>query len=87
MSDRYAAHTASLTAPASHGFEITPDDDEDLPEVVRAIYVGGAGDLTAVLREGATLSFVNLPAGTLLPVRASRIKAAGTTASDLVGLV
>ncbi|HWA17683.1 MAG TPA: hypothetical protein VG757_01690 [Devosia sp.] len=87
MSDRYAAHTASLTAPASNGFDITPDDDEDLPEVVRAIYVGGAGDVAAVLREGATLTFANLPAGSLLPVRASRIKATGTTASGLIGLV
>jgi hypothetical protein len=87
MSDRYAAHSASLTAPASDGFAITPDDDEDLPEVVRAIYVGVAGDVTAVLREGATLSFTNVPAGSLLPVRATRIKATGTSASDLVGLV
>jgi hypothetical protein len=87
MTDRYDTHAASLIAPASHGFAVTPVDDEDLPEMVRAIYVGGAGTVVAVLREGATLSFAGVPAGTLLPVRAARIKETGTTATDLVGLV
>lgn len=87
MSDRYSDRSASLSAPASHGFAITPDDEDDLSEVVRAIYVGTGGTLSAVLKDGATLSFVGLADGSLLPVRASRILATGTTATDLVGLV
>jgi hypothetical protein len=87
MPDRYAAHTASLMAPASHGFAITPNDSTDLSDVTRGIYAGTGGDLVVILREGATLTFANLPGGTVLPVRAARVKATGTTASGLIGLV
>jgi hypothetical protein len=87
MPDRYAAHTASFMAPASHGFAITPDDSTDLSEVTRGIYAGTGGDLSVVLREGATLTFANVVGGTILPVRAARVRATGTTASGLIGLV
>jgi hypothetical protein len=39
------------------------------------------------LKLGATVSFVNLAAGSILPIRATRVHATGTTAGDLVGLV
>ncbi len=45
MPDRYASNASSLTAPASHGFAVTPSDTADLPETTRALYVGAAGTL------------------------------------------
>lgn len=74
-----------ITAPASHAAAITPDDDNNLTETTRAIWVGGAGDLTAIMRSGETVTFAGVPAGTLLPVRVTRVLES-STATDLVGV-
>ncbi len=87
MSDRYANHNSGLESPATHGFAITPDDDADLPEATRAIFVGAAGAVSAILVSGATVTLAGIPAGTVLPVRATRVLATATTAGALVGLV
>lgn len=85
MVDRYEGHANSLEGPASHGFAITPNDTVDLEEVTRAIYVGTAGNIVMRLQSGAEVTFTAVPAGTVLPARAVRIRTA-TTAGNLVGL-
>jgi hypothetical protein len=87
MPDRFADQASGLTSPASDGFPITPDDTALLPEVVRAIYIGSGGTLVLELAGGTALTFAGLSGGTILPVRAQRIKATGTTAAALVGLI
>ena len=87
MPDRFASHSSGLASPARDGFAITPSDDTDLAETVRALYVGVGGDLCLVLAGGAELVFANVAAGAVLPLRAARVKASGTTADALVGLI
>ena len=87
MPDRFQNHAGGLEAPASHAFAVTPSDAADLPETVRALYVGGAGALSVVMASGAEVVFANLAAASILPVRASRVKATGTSATQIVGLV
>lgn len=53
-----------------------------------AIYVGGAGDIEVVpIGQTASVTFVGVAAGTFLPIVVSEIKAAGTTATDLLKLL
>jgi hypothetical protein len=54
--------------------------------VTRALYVGGGGNLAVRLQDGTELTLANMPAGTLLPIRVTRILATGTTATEIVGL-
>ena len=86
MSEKYQGRADDIGAPARGGFAITTSDSADLLAETRAIYVGSAGDLVAVLASGDEVTFVGLAGGTVLPVRAKRVKATGTTAGDLVGL-
>lgn len=86
MSEKYQGRADDITSPARGGFAITPSDSTDLTAETRAIYVGSAGDVAAVLASGDEVSFVGLAGGTVLPIRARRIKATGTTATALVGL-
>ena len=56
------------------------------PQVTRALYVGGGGDVAVRMRGGEAAVFTGVPGGTLLPVRVSRVLASGTTASGILGL-
>mgnify|MGYP006969344848 CR=1 FL=1 len=74
--------------PAQHGAAITPHDTNELANVPRAVYVGGAGNLKVVLvGDGDTdfVTFTAVPAGTVLPIR-PRIVHTDTTATALVAL-
>lgn len=86
MADRFDTLSSGLEAPASHAFGVTPNDGTDLPEVTRALYVGGAGDVAVITKQGDTVTFHGLPAGSILPVRLSRVLATGTTATNIVGV-
>jgi hypothetical protein len=85
--DKFEHVADGLTAPAEETFAITPDDSADLPQITKALYIGEGGDITLrAARSDTDTVFRNLPTGAILDVRVSAVRAAGTTASDLVGL-
>jgi hypothetical protein len=86
MSERYTSRADDITAPARRGFAIAASDSADLEAETRAIYVGGGGDIAMVLAAGDEIALIGVAGGSLLPVRARRVKATGTSASHLVGL-
>lgn len=79
--------TADNTAPAEDCFVITPHDTDPLAQIVRGIWVGTGGDLEIITPAGTTVVFLNVPSGTLMPVRATHVKDDNTDADDIVGLV
>ena len=87
MTDRFTGREPGIDGPATHGFAIVPNNDIALSEVTRALYIGTAGDVAVLLASGASVTLSNVPAGALLPVRAQRVLATGTTANAIVGLV
>lgn len=87
MPDRFDKHNEGLQSPASRGVVITPNDGADLATNSRAIWIGGAGNLTVLLAgDTASVLISSIPAGTLLPIRAKRIYSTGTTATLIVAL-
>lgn len=85
--DNFQDYNVGLTGPICGGFDISPDDDSDLVQVTRAFMVSGAGDVSVVLKSGATLNLAGLTSGVLYPFRVCKICATGTTATGIVGLV
>lgn len=73
----------NITNPASGGFAITPDDDDDLPSVTAGLWVGTQGDLEVVMADGTLLVWPNAVGWT--PIQVIRVKAGNTTASGIVG--
>lgn len=75
----------SLVSPPQDAFDITPG--ADIKSVTRAIYVGTGGDLVVTMYGGGnTVTFTNIPDGTLMPLRITAVAASGTTAAGIVGL-
>lgn len=75
----------SLSAPAIGAFAITPGNAE-LAQWTRAIWVGTGGNINVTFPDDTAVVLTGVPSGTLLPIRAKRVVAASTTASNLVGL-
>jgi len=63
---------------------VTPSDSTDLTGV-RALWIGGAGTVSLKCVDDTAAVSLTVPAGTLLPVFASRVMAA-TTATLIVAL-
>jgi hypothetical protein len=84
--DKFAAYSSGLDSPASDVFPITPDDDQDLAVATRAIRAntGGVVVLVAMAGPERTCRFAD---GETRAIRATRIKATGTTATGLEGMV
>lgn len=85
--DTFTDRAQAPGAPATTGQAVTPSDTVDLTNVSRWLFVGGAGNVVVITSAGTTLTFTGVAAGTLLPIRVSRVKATGTTATNMVALV
>jgi hypothetical protein len=59
---------------------------DTVAQTYRAIYVGGAGNVTVVTEGGDTVTFTAPPVGSIIPVSVQLVKATLTTATLLVGL-
>jgi hypothetical protein len=84
--DRFKEFVTGLTSPADDAFSISPSNTDYLPEIPRAIYVGGAGDLKVITKAGTETTFKGVPAGACIPQRVKKVFATGTTATFIVGM-
>lgn len=85
-----AVPTTISIASTPNSFEyaaaITTSDTTSLTGITRAVYVGGAGNITAIMLNGDAVLFTAVPVGTVLPIRCTRINATATTATALVAM-
>jgi len=86
MTDAHAHRTPSAAAPARRAAAVTPNDGADLPQVAKALYLGGGGDLAIVPADGTGAVVLKDHAPGYVPVQVRRVLATGTTATDLVAL-
>lgn len=74
--------------PAGSYFAVTTSDvvGGNFTTPARGLYVGVGGNVSVVPPTGAAVTFVGVPAGSILPVEAIRVNTTGTTATNIVGL-
>lgn len=74
------------TSTAASAVAVTPHDSTNFAEgECRSLYVGGAGTVVGIV-DGAAVTFAGVVAGTVLPVRFTRINSTSTTATSMVAL-
>lgn len=83
--DQFSEYSLGYESPAVGGEEVTPSDDNDLTQVTRAIWVSGAGVLEVIMLDGSQLTFSGIQAGTLLPIRVTRVLES-TSATGIVAV-
>lgn len=86
MGRDFRAGEFDVDAPARGLRAVTPSDGADLPDgPCRSLYVGAAGNVSVIAADDTSpVTFVGVPAGVTLPVRAKRVRATGTTAGSLI---
>lgn len=84
--DTFAGRGGTVDSNARNAAAITPSDATDLTYVTRGIWVGGAGNISVEMVDTGTVVFSGVQAGTILPLRVSRVNSTSTTASNLVAL-
>lgn len=80
MEDAFQNLSSGLEAPALRHFLIIPSDGDDLPTRPRALYCNTEGFVAIRDVDGADFTYAVTP-GTVLPIRAQRVLATGTTAT------
>lgn len=68
----------------SRAAAVTPSDTTELE--ASALFVGGAGSLAVVTEGGDTVTFNGVQAGSMLVLRIKQVRAASTTATNIVRL-
>ena len=87
MPDSFQTMSDSPMAPSRAPFAIVPSDSATLPRLPKALYIGTGGDVTLRgVDAGADVVMRNVASGQVLDIRASHVRATGTTAADLIGL-
>ena len=73
--------TSGEINPGANAEAVTPAD-VDLTKRTRAIYLGGTGDLSVKMADnGQIVTFQNVQAGSMLPLRVTQIRVASTATS------
>ena len=72
---------STLQDPSREAIVVTPSDTTDISggRYTRAIYVGGSGGTLVVVMNETDITFTGVPAGSILPIRCTRVKSTGTT--------
>lgn len=63
---------------------VTPSDTDDI-RLTRALHTGSGGNITVDM-DGKTVLFTATAAGTVLPIRVTRVRSTGTAATGIVAL-
>lgn len=71
------------SGPAKDAAAITPGAGA-LGYTTRALFVGGAGNITVTMAGGQSVTFTGVPAGAILPICVTHVTAA--TATNIVGM-
>ena len=65
---------------------VTPSDTVGTSAPFRALWVGGAGNVSIQMADGTSVVFAGVPAGVMLPVGGVRVNATNTTATLIVAV-
>lgn len=72
-------------APYAKGAAVVPGDGTVIPQT-DALFVGGAGNLTVTMQDGTDLTLTGVTAGSVLRLAVTKVKATGTTATNIAAL-
>lgn len=83
--DDYSYFQGTPAGPYTSAVALTTSDTDDLVKTCNALYIGVAGDVKVDMAGVGTVVFKAVPVG-IHRIRAKRVWAAGTTATNILAL-
>lgn len=72
---------------ARDAFAVSPSNTTVFVNTPSALYVASGGDVTVRTIRGSTVTFTDVPPGSILPITCDQVHSTGTDATGIVGLV
>lgn len=88
--DRFYKHTPTVGTAYQDAEAVSPDDAAEIIPT-RGLYVGGAGNVVVLMKGYGDeapnqVTFTGVAAGSILPIRVSKVLLTGTTATSILAL-
>lgn len=83
--DNFIPANNSPSTPMTSAFAVTPDDNNELAYITRALLVTGTGNIVLVMMDMTQITLTSVPAYTWLSLRVRQVMATGTTATNIFG--
>ena len=78
---------SAMQDPATRAVAVTPNDNTDLGKGIRALWIGGAGDVAVtMINASAAVTLAGATAGTIIPIRVEKVMSTNTSATNIVAL-
>jgi hypothetical protein len=84
--DQFKDFPSTLISPATHAIAIVPNDTVPISVVTRAVYVGQTGDVSVEMQSGQIVTYENVQGGTILAIRALKVRQTDSTATGLIAM-
>ena len=84
MTDKWSGASGGIEGPIEGIVVVTPHDSNNLSEITRALYIGGAGNLTVVTFDNQVVLITAPAVGVWHPLRVRRVNSTGTTATAIL---
>lgn len=85
--DRLSQHADLPHYSARSLLAITPSDTDEVSIIPKALFIGGSGTISIIALDDTAPVSLTVTAGQILPIRAKFVRATGTTATGIVGLL
>ena len=72
--------------PGGTHVSVTASDSTTYDPPLSFLYVGGAGNVAITDKDGTTVTWVGLAAGSIIPMRCVKVMSTNTTATSIVGV-
>jgi hypothetical protein len=82
--DNWSGEFSPIFGPATRASAVIPNNTVDLSHICSALYIGISADVTLITYSFETVTFVEVQG--ILPIRARRVLATGTTAGGILAL-
>lgn len=86
MADNFKNFPPQIAGPYENAAAVTTSDTVDLPNVSCELIAAGSGNISVDTVGGQTAVTIGITAGIPLKLRATRVRATGTTATGIVAL-
>lgn len=86
QTDNYSSLPVTFASPAVGAVAVTPSDSVNLSKISRGLYIGGGGNVSVEFVDGTVATFVGVGSGGGLGVRVVKVRATGTTATNIINM-